>query len=119
MAPGTARRWLGRVAGSLILVLGVLVFTSAVETGSFLLFALSALGIVGALAFVFGIERPTHPWAARARPVGWGMMLGFSLVPTSLLFLPLLVVLLALPCVRAADITPGTEASAYRAPDPT
>jgi hypothetical protein len=102
MTSETARRWLGRVAASLILVLGVLVFISAVETGSLLLFGLSALGVVGALGFAFGFERPTHPKATPARAVGWVMMLGFSLVPTSLLFLPLLVVLLALPCVTAA-----------------
>jgi len=110
----------GSVAASLILVLGVLVFTSAVETGSLLLFALSALGLVGAVVFILGVERPTHPLARGARALGWTMMLGMSLVPTSLLFLPALVVLLAFPSVLGARLTPGpgTEGSAFRAPDP-
>jgi hypothetical protein len=113
--------WLGRVAAAMVLVLGALVFTSAVETGSKLLFGLSALGIAGALLLVFGLERPTHPLARRARMAGWAMMLGFTLVPTSLLFLPALVVLLAFPAAFAARLTPrpGTGASASPAPGPS
>jgi hypothetical protein len=118
MAPVAARLWLGRVAASLILVLGVLVFTSAIETASLLLFGLSALGVVGALVFVLGIERSTHPWAARARSIGWGMMAGFSLVPTSLLFVPLLVVLLALPTLSPGRLTPRPGRGASGSPPP-
>jgi hypothetical protein len=120
MALTTARLWLGRVAASLILVLGGLVFTSAVETGSLLLFALSATGLGGALLFIFGIERPTHRLAGVARLVGWVSMFVFTLVPTSLLFLPLLVVLLALPAVFEARLSPrpGREASGSLAPGP-
>jgi hypothetical protein len=120
MAPTTARLWLGRVAASLILVLGGLVFTSAVETGSLLLFALSATGLGGALLFIFGIERPAHRLAGVARLVGWVSMFAFTLVPTSLLFVPAVVVLLALPAVFAARLSPrpGREASGSLAPGP-
>jgi hypothetical protein len=116
----TARMWLRRVAASLILVLGVLVFSSAVETGSVLLFALSADGVVGALLLIFGIERPAHPLSRWARPIGWAMMFAFSLVPTSLLFAPALVVLLALPTVRPDLVgRRQTGVSASNAPGPS
>jgi hypothetical protein len=117
----TAWVWPGRVAASLVLLLGVLVFTSAIETTSPLLFALAALAIGGASLFIFGIERPTHPFAPWARALGWVMMAGFSLVPTSLLFVPFVVVLVALPCVSPARLTPrpGTGASASHDPGPT
>ena len=116
----TARMWLGRVAAGLTLVLGVLVFSSAVETGSVLLFALSADGVLGALLLILGIERPAHPLSRWARSIGWAMMFAFSLVPTSLLFVPALVVLLALPTVRSDFISrrPGTGPSASHVPGP-
>jgi hypothetical protein len=110
--------WLGRVAASLILVLGALVFTSAVETGSVLLFALAGDGILGGLLLIFGIERPAHPLSRFARPIGWGMMFAFTLVPTSLLFLPALVVLLASPAVRSDAVSPRPETGASAFPDP-
>jgi hypothetical protein len=91
--------WVARLVTSLFLLLGALVFTSFTETNSLLLLAMAVLGIGGALVFAFGIERPQHPAARRARQVGWAMMAVFSLVPTSLLFVPFLVVLLALPAV--------------------
>jgi hypothetical protein len=115
----SAARWLGRVAASLILVLSALVFSSAVETGSALLSLLAADGVLGALLLIFGIERSGHPLAASARPVGWGLMFAFTLVPTSLLFLPALVVLLALPAVLGTRVRRGTGASASRAPGPS
>ena len=72
------------------------------------------------LLFIFGIERPTHRLAGVARLVGWVSMFVFTLVPTSLLFLPLLVVLLALPAVFEARLSPrpGREASGSLAPGP-
>jgi hypothetical protein len=88
---------LGRFAASSILVLGALVVSSAIETGSLLLWGLAAAGLVGASLFVFGIERPAHPAARWARPAGWGLMLAFALVPSSLHLIPAAVVLLALP----------------------
>lgn len=109
------------MAASLVLVLGLLVLTSAIEAGSGLIYAIATLGIGGALLFTFGIERPSHPIASWARPLGWVAMFAFSLVPTSLLFLPALIVLLALPAVFAARLTrrPGTGASASPAPGPS
>jgi hypothetical protein len=113
--------WLGRFAASLLLVLGALVVSSAVETRSVLLSLLAADGLLGAGLLIFGIERPAHPFAASARRIGWAMMLAFSLVPTSLLFVPLAVVLLALPSVVAPDVSRrrGTGASGSPAPGPS
>jgi hypothetical protein len=60
MAPSSARLWLGRVAAGLVLVLGVAVFTSFAETGSALLFLMSADGALGSALLLFGVERPAH-----------------------------------------------------------
>jgi hypothetical protein len=98
----TAWWWIARFVASLFLLLGVLVFSSFLETGFLFYLAMSVLGVGGAAIFVFGIERPRHPLARRARQVGWAMMAAFSLIPTSLLFLPFLAVLLALPAVIRA-----------------
>ncbi len=116
-----ARRWLGRLAAGLVLVLAVLVTISAFETGSAWLFLLSADGFGGALLLASGVERPDHPLARRARTIGWAMMLAFTLVPTSLLFLPALVVLLALPAALGDGVTrrPGTGATGSLAAGPS
>jgi hypothetical protein len=117
----TARTWLGRVAASLVLVLGALVFTSALETGSVLLFALAGDGILGALLLIFGIERPAYPLSRFARLIGWAMMFAFTLVPTSLLFIPTLIVLFAIPTVRSYPVSPlpETGSSASHVPGPS
>lgn len=107
MASGSARLWAARVAAGLVLVLGALVFASGWETGSALLFLLAADGVAGSLLLIFGIERPGHHLARSARWIGWAMMLAFTLVPTSLLFLPALVVLTALPAVWAPGVVAG------------
>jgi hypothetical protein len=89
--------WTGRVVGCLFLILGSLVFVTFLETASVVDLALSLLGTGGALAYLFGLERSNHPSSRRAQLVGWLMMVAFSLIPISLLFLPMLVVLSALP----------------------
>jgi hypothetical protein len=93
--------WPGRVVACFFLVLGALVFSSFLDTGTWwiLAFALAASG--GALLFIVGLERPQHPAATWARRVGWSMMALGSFVPTSLLFMPFLLALLALPTVFA------------------
>ena len=95
----TAWWWVARLVASFFLLLGALVFSTFLDTGSVVWLAISILGFGGALVFMFGIERPQHPLARRARQAGWAMMAAFSLLPTSLLFVPLLVALLALPAV--------------------
>lgn len=112
--------WPGRAAASLVLVLGVLALASGIETGSLLIYGIAAVGIVGALLFLFGIERPSHPVAPWARALGWGSMAAFTLVPTSLLFVPFVVVLVAFPAVFAGRLSPrpGTGASASPAAGP-
>ena len=92
-------QWVGRVVACVILVLGSLVFVTFLETGSRVALALSLLGMVGVLIYLFGLERPARPSATWARRVGWLMMAAFSLTPTSLLIGPLMLVLLALPTV--------------------
>ena len=92
-----AGRWTARLAVAVVLVLGCLVSWSAVETGHGWLYAMAATGIGGALLFGVGVERPDMASGRLLRPVGWSMMLGFTLVPTSFLFLPAVVVLCAAP----------------------
>ena len=83
-----AARWTARLAVALVLVLGALVLWSAVETGHAWLYGMALAGLSGAALFAAGIERPRRPSSHTLRLVGWFLMLGFSLVPTSFLFLP-------------------------------
>jgi hypothetical protein len=89
--------WVGRVVASVFLILGSLVFVTFLDTGSPVWLVVAFMGAGGALVYIVGLERPGHPLSARARRVGWLMMAAFSLIPSSLLFVPLVLVLLALP----------------------
>jgi chromate transport protein ChrA len=88
--------WTGRVVACLILILGSLVFSTFLDTGLVrdLIFAVTGVG--GALLFIVGLERssPSFRWVQLA---GWLMMAAFSLIPPSLLFVPMVAVLAALP----------------------
>ena len=95
--PTVTWQWVGRVVASFFLFLGSLVFVTFLDTGSLVWLALSLVGVAGALIYLFGLERSSHPLARWARVVGWSMMAGFSLIPTSLLLGPMFLVLLALP----------------------
>jgi len=97
--PTVTWQWVGRVVACFFLILGALGFSSFIDAGTLwhLGFAVAALG--GALLFIFGLERSEHPAAAWARRVGWSLMALASLVPTSLLFMPFLLALVALPAV--------------------
>jgi hypothetical protein len=106
MRSARAARWTARIAVALTLVLGCLVFWSAVETGHGWLYAMAATGIGGALLFSVGVERPGPASGRVLRPMGWLMMFGFSLVPTSLLFLPAVVVLCAAPVAFGWGVDP-------------
>jgi hypothetical protein len=90
-------QWTGRIVACFFLILGSLVFVSFAETGSLWLLAFAIMGVGGALLFIFGLERTRDPRSRWAQLVGWLMMAVFSLVPTSLLFLPLVLALSALP----------------------
>lgn len=91
--------WTGRAVACFFLILGSLVFVTFLETGTLwtLGFAIAAIG--GALLYIFGLERPAHPAARWARPVGWSSMAVACLLPSSLLFIPLALAMLALPSV--------------------
>lgn len=97
--PTVTWQWVGRVVVCVILILGSLVFVTFLETGSLVWLALSLLGVLGALIYLFGLEFPARPISTRARRGGWLMMAAFSLTPTSLLVGPMMLVLLALPTV--------------------
>ena len=114
MAVG-ATRWTARLAVALVLVLGCLVFLSALETGHGWLYAMATTGIGGALLFGAGVERPGIAPARVLRAVGWAMMLGFTLVPTSFLFLPAVVVLCVAPTAFGWGVEPpGAPSRASR-----
>jgi hypothetical protein len=89
--------WTGRVVACFILILGALVFVTFLETGLLRDLTYAALGVGGALLFIVGVERSSRPSFRWVQLLGWLMMAGFSLIPTSLLFLPMVVVLAALP----------------------
>jgi len=88
--------WTGRLVACFILILGSLVFVTFLETAEMRWFIYSFMGVGGALLFIVGLERssPSSRWVQLA---GWLLMAGFSTIPTSLLFGPMVVVLTALP----------------------
>jgi hypothetical protein len=89
--------WTGRIVACFFLILGSLVFVTFLETGKLVWLALSVVGVGGALLYIVGLERSSHPRSRWAQLVGWLMMAAFSLIPSSLLFLPLVLALSALP----------------------
>jgi hypothetical protein len=90
--------WMGRFVASFFILLGLLALGSVFETSSAILpGAASLLGVGGGLVYLLGLERPHHRMSQSVRIVGWLMMAGFSAIPTSLMFVPAIVVLLALP----------------------
>jgi len=89
--------WTGRVVACFILILGSLVFVTFLETGLPRDFVFAALGVGGAILFIVGVERSSRPSFLWVQLTGWLMMAAFSLLPTSLLFLPMVVVLSAMP----------------------
>jgi hypothetical protein len=91
--------WTGRLVACFILILGALVFVTFLETGELLWLAFAIMGLGGALLFIVGLERSSHPRSRWIQLVGWLMMAAFCLIPTSLLFLPMVVVLSALPAL--------------------
>jgi hypothetical protein len=97
--PAVTWQWVGRVVACFFLILGSLVFVTFLETSSLLVLALAVLGAGGALLYIVGLERSSHPPSRRVQLAGWLMMAGFSLIPTNLLFVPMVVVLLALPAL--------------------
>ena len=89
--------WTGRIVACLFLILGSMVFITFLDTGEVLWLTLSVVGVGGALLYIVGLERSSDPRSRWAQLAGWLMMAAFSLVPTSLLFLPLVLALSALP----------------------
>jgi hypothetical protein len=91
--------WTARVAASFFLIIGALVSVTFLETGEWWTLGIAVAALGGALFFIFGLERPHHAAARWARPVGWFLMALASTVPSSFLFIPFFLVLLALPAV--------------------
>jgi chromate transport protein ChrA len=88
--------WTGRVVACFILIIGSLVFVTFAETGLVRDLVYAVLSVGGSLLFIIGLERsgPSSRWMQLA---GWLMMAGFSTVSSSLLFIPMVAVLAALP----------------------
>jgi hypothetical protein len=91
--------WTGRAAACFFLIFGVLVFITFLETGALWTLGITVAALGGALLFIFGLERPGHSFSRWARPTGWSMMAVASLVPSSLVFLSIALILLALPAL--------------------
>ena len=90
--------WMGRFVASFFVLLGLLALGSVFETDSAILPGAAFLsGVGGGLLYLFGLERPRHRMSRSVRIAGWLMMAGLSVIPTSLMFVPAVVVLLALP----------------------
>ena len=92
-------QWAGRAVACIFLLLGSLVFVTFMDTGSPVWLALAITGVGGALLYIVGLERMGHPVSKWMQLAGWVMMAAFSLIPTSLLFIPLVLVLFALPAL--------------------
>jgi hypothetical protein len=93
------RQWVGRAVACFFLILGSLVFVTFLETVELRYLVLAVMGVGGALLYIVGLERSSHPRSRWIQLAGWLMMACFSLIPTSLLFIPMLLALLALPAM--------------------
>jgi hypothetical protein len=96
-SPTVVALWTGRLVACFVLILGALVFVTFLETLEPLWLVLSVVGVGGAILYVVGLERSSHPGSRWVQLAGWLVMAAFSLLPTSLLFFPMVVVLSALP----------------------
>jgi hypothetical protein len=92
-------QWTGRAVASFFLILGSLVFVTFLDTGKAVWLILAITGVGGALLYIVGLERTGQPVSRWMQLGGWLMMAAFSLIPTSLLFLPAILVLCALPAL--------------------
>jgi hypothetical protein len=87
----------GRAVACFFLILGSLVFVTFLDTGSLLWLGVAVMGVGGALLYIVGLERSSHPRSRWIQLLGWLMMASFSLIPSSLLFVPMVLAPLALP----------------------
>lgn len=92
-------QWVGRAVACFFLILGSLVFVTFLETVELLWLVFAVMGVGGALLYIVGLERSSHSRSRWIQLAGWLMMACFSLIPTSLLFIPMLLALLALPAM--------------------
>jgi hypothetical protein len=91
--------WPARFAACFFLIIGALIFVTFLETLELRWLGVSAAAIVGAGSFIVGLERPLSATGQWARPVGWAAMAAASFLPSSLLFIPTLIVLLGIPAL--------------------
>jgi len=91
--------WTARGAACFFLIIGTLVFVTFLETGEWWTLGIAAAAFGGALLLIFGLERPDHPAAPWARPVGWFLIGVASTVPSGLFFVPFFFALAALPAM--------------------
>jgi hypothetical protein len=91
--------WTARLVACFFLIIGALVFVTFLETDEWWTLGFAVVAFGGALLFIVGLESPDHPAARWARPAGWFLMAVASTVPSSLLFIPFFLALLALPAL--------------------
>jgi hypothetical protein len=91
--------WTGRVIACFFGILGSIVFVGSFDTGGPKWRALAAIGVGGALLYIVGVESARRRGSRWIQLAGWLMMAALSLIPSSLLYLPSILVLFALPAV--------------------
>ena len=92
--------WVGRAIACVFAYLGIMVFHGSFETGSSEWRARALAGICGAVLYIGGLEGARYRGSRWVQLVGWLMMaVALSLIPSSLLYLPAILVLFALPAL--------------------
>jgi hypothetical protein len=92
-------QWVARAVACFFLIVGSLVFVAFLDTDRPVWLVLAITGVGGALLYIGGLEPTAHPLSKWMQLTGWLLMAIFSLIPTSLLSVPAITVLLALPAL--------------------
>ena len=91
--------WAGRAVACFVGILGSIVLIGSFDTGGSRWRGLAAIGIGGAILYIVGVEGARHRGSRWIQLLGWLMVAAFSLIPSSLLYLPAILVLFALPAL--------------------
>ena len=91
--------WAGRAVACVFAYLGIMVFRTFLETGSSEWRTVAVAGVCGAVLYIVGLEGARHRGSRWVQLAGWLMMAPLSLIPSSLLYLPAILVLFALPAL--------------------
>jgi hypothetical protein len=91
--------WAGRAIACFFCILGSIVFVGSFDPGASRWRSLAAVGVGGALLYIAGVEGARYRGSRWIQLAGWLMMAALSLIPSSLLYLPAILVLFALPAL--------------------